>query len=368
MGRCTSTVESGRLSISTASDADIAGDLAERVRAATARRTPLRIVGGDTKRFYGRQIEGDAFHVSAHRGVLSYDPSELVITARAGTPIRDINALLADHGQMLAFEPPIFGAASTLGGVIASGLVGPRRPFAGAVRDFVLGVTVLDGRGEALRLGGTVFKNVAGFDGFRLMAGAHGCLGLLLDVSLRVSPCPVAERSVAIDEDWPAAKARLSEITARQTPLSAAMHDGERLHLRFSGSEGGVARSIAECGGLAVAAPPWEDLRDLRAPILTSPRLWRLSMPHAGPLPELPGERLIDWAGSQVWLATSAPSSQIRTECGRLGGHATLFRGGRPGEEVFTPLAPPLLALHQRIKAAFDPVGVFNPGRMYQDL
>jgi glycolate oxidase FAD binding subunit len=363
-----STAESGRLSTSTASDADISGPLADRVREAAASRAPLRIVGGDTKRFYGRQVEGERLDVSGHRGVLSYDPSELVITARAGTPIVEIEALLAAHGQMLAFEPPILGHASTLGGAIASGLAGPRRPFAGAVRDFVLGVTVVNGRGEALRLGGTVFKNVAGFDGFRLMAGAHGCLGVLLDVSLRVSPRPVAECSVTIGEDWPAANRRISVLMGRQTPLSAAMHDGERLHLRFSGSEAGVERAVAEADGEISADTRWDDLRDLTLPIFDRERVWRLSIPHAGPLPGLDGERLVDWAGSQVWLATDAPAAEVRAACARAGGHATLFRGARPGEEVFTPLAPPLLALHKRIKAAFDPAGVFNPGRMYEDL
>ena len=356
------------MSISTASDADIAAELADRVRQATARGTPLRIVGGDTKRFYGRQIEGQPLEISGHRGVLSYDPSELVITARAGTPIHEINALLAEHDQMLAFEPPVLGAASTLGGVVASGLAGPRRPFVGAVRDFVLGVTVLDGRGDALRLGGTVFKNVAGFDGFRLMAGAHGCLGVLLDVSLRVVPRPATEQSVSIDEDWPTSKARLAGLTARQTPLSAALHDGERLHLRFSGSEGGVGKAARESGGRPVPTGFWEDLRDFELPLFASEGLWRLSIPHAGALADRGGQRLIDWAGSQVWLATDARPAEVRGACERLGGHATLFRGAHPGDEVFTPLPPPLLALHRRIKAAFDPAAVFNPGRMYGGL
>jgi glycolate oxidase FAD binding subunit len=236
------------------------------------------------------------------------------------------------------------------------------------VRDFVLGVTVLDGRGEALRLGGTVFKNVAGFDGFRLMAGAQGCLGVLLDISLRVSPRSMAERSVTIKENWPAAKARLGTLMGRQTPLSAAVHDGGQLHLRFSGSEAGVARAVADCGGRAAPAELWEDLRDHKHPLFARERLWRLSIPHTAPLPDLGGERLIDWAGSQVWLATDASMAEVRAACAHLGGHATLFRGAQPGEEVFTPLAPPLLALHKRIKAAFDPAGVFNPGRMYEGL
>ena len=356
-----STAESARLSTSTASDEDLSSALADRVLAAASRRTPLRIVGGDTKRFYGRQVDGERLDVSAHRGVLSYDPSELVITARAGTPIIEIEALLAEHGQMLAFEPPIFGEASTLGGVVAAGLSGPRRPFAGAVRDFVLGVTVLDGRGDALRLGGTVFKNVAGFDGFRLMAGALGCLGVLLDVSLRVVPRAPTESHLCFQEDWNAGRARLRCLMARQSGLSGAMHDGDRLHLRFSGA---TTPTGGEDGDPAL----WHAVRNLKTPLLSGARLWRLALPIAGETPDLPGKRLIEWAGGQVWLSTEAPSSRVRSACVDAGGHATLFRGAAPGEDVFTPLPTPLLALHKRIKAAFDPAGVFNPGRMYEDL
>ncbi|HZZ34655.1 MAG TPA: FAD-binding protein, partial [Caulobacteraceae bacterium] len=184
-------------------DADLTEALADQVRTAAARRQPLRIVGGDTKFFYGRPVEGEALEVGAHRGVTSYEPSELVITARAGTPIAQVEALLAKNRQMLAFEPPVFGETSTLGGAVAAGLSGPRRPFAGALRDSVLGVTVLDGQGRRLRFGGTVFKNVAGFDAFRLMAGALGSLGVVLDVSLRVAPRPQAEAALAFDMDWP---------------------------------------------------------------------------------------------------------------------------------------------------------------------
>lgn len=349
------------MSTSTASDADITGDLAERVREASAHRTALRIVGGDTKRFYGRRVEGEPLGVSGHRGVLSYDPSELVITARAGTPIVEIEALLADNGQMLAFEPPILGAASTLGGVIASGLAGPRRPFSGAVRDFVLGVTVLDGRGDPLRLGGTVFKNVAGFDGFRLMSGALGCLGVLLDVSLRVVPRAPREAHLCFHEDWTAGRARLRGLMARQSGLSGAMHDGERLHLRFSGA---TVPTSGEDGDPAL----WQAVRNLDTPLLSGARLWRLALPLAGEAPDLPGKRLIDWAGGQVWLSAEVSDDEVRSACADAGGHATLFRGAAPDEAVFTPLAPPLFALHKRIKAAFDPAGVFNPGRMYEDL
>jgi glycolate oxidase FAD binding subunit len=348
--------------------ADRASELAERVRAASASRSPLRIVGGDSKAFYGRTVGGEPLDVAGHAGVVDYEPSELVITARAGTRIQEIEGLLARQGQRLAFEPPILGAASTLGGVVAAGLAGPRRPFAGAVRDSVLGVTVLNGKGEALRLGGTVFKNVAGFDGFRLMAGALGCLGVLLEVSLRVAPIPAAEISRGFELPWPAAQARLTALMRQPLPLSGAAHDGERLHLRLAGPMGAVAAAASELGGEDTPEAFWEDLRHRRSGPLTAPRLWRLSVPRTANLTDLPGPAIRDWAGAEIWLDSDAPAEHLRRLASDAGGHATLYRGAAPGEEVFAPLSPALLALHQRLKAAFDPAGVFNPGRMYEGL
>ena len=349
-------------------DADIAADLADAVRRASETRTPLRIVGGDSKRFYGRPSADDVLSVAGHRGVIAYEPTELVITARAGTPVADIEVLLAESGQMLAFEPPVFGPASTIGGVIAAGLSGPRRPFAGAVRDFVLGVTVLDGRGRSLRLGGTVVKNVAGFDGFRLMAGALGCLGVLLDVSLRVVPRPRAERAFSLGVDNSSAATLLTALMRRPLPLSGAVQDGGRLNLRLSGAEAAVAQAAREIGGEEAPLKVWDDLRHMRLPVLTAPRLWRLAVPRTAPALALEGRWLHDWAGAQRWLVTDEAASRVRAVAVAAGGHATLFRGAGPDEAVFTPLPAPLLALHQRLKAAFDPAGILNPGRMYAKL
>lgn len=348
------------------SDLDVAASLAETVRQATARRAPLRIAGGDTKRFYGRQTDGETLILAAHRGVISYEPTELVMTARAGTPIIEIEQILAERGQMLGFEPPVFGPASTLGGVVAAGLSGPRRPFAGAVRDFVLGVTVLDGQGRSLRFGGTVVKNVAGFDAFRLMSGAMGCLGVLLDVSVRVVPKPRSERALVLDIDRAEAAKRLTALMRRPLPLSGAFHDGERLRLRLSGPDAGVEQAAAEIGGEDMPPGDWDDLRHLRLPLLNAPRLWRLSLPRTAADPA--GRWLWDWAGMQRWGTTDEPADRVRAAAVAVGGHATLFRGAAPDEAVFTPLPAPLLALHQRLKAAFDPAGIFNPGRMYQEL
>ena len=342
--------------------------LADRVRDAAARRVPLKIVGGNTKAFYGRSTEGEALDVAGHRGVIAYEPSELVITARAGTPLGEIETLLADRGQRLAFEPLMLGEASTLGGVVASGLAGSRRAFAGAVRDCILGVTVLDGRGRRLRFGGTVFKNVAGFDAFRLMAGAMGRLGVLLDISLRLTPAPRASRSLVFETDWPRAQPRLIALMRRALPLAGAVHDGERLHVRLEGGETAVAEAAADLGGDAGPPGLWEDLRRMRHGLLAATRVWRLSVPHARVIDGLEGRWLMNWAGAERWLVSDAPAVLIRTAARNAGGHATLFRGALDGEEVFEPLEPNLMALHQRLAAALDPVGVLNPGRMYQGL
>ncbi|HEY2051270.1 MAG TPA: glycolate oxidase subunit GlcE [Caulobacteraceae bacterium] len=348
--------------------ADLTEVFAETVRAASEDGRALEIIGGGTKRFYGRSVAGEPLHVAGHCGVIDYEPSELVITARGGTPLAEIEARLAQHGQMLAFEPLDFGPASTLGGVIAAGLAGPRRPFAGAVRDSILGVTVLDGRGRPNRLGGTVFKNVAGFDGFRLQAGALGCLGVLLDISLRVAPRPASEVTVALEESWPTAAGRLAALLRRPTPLSGAMHDGYRLWLRLSGPAGAVEKAATGLGGERSEGEVWSRLRRFELPVLEAPRLWRLSIPRAALLRDLPGEVLRDWAGAQVWLASDAPAEHVRGLAHEAGGHAALVRGAQAGEPVFESLPEPLLALHQRVKAAFDPAGVFNPGRMYESL
>lgn len=350
---------------------DLTDALSAVVRAASAARTPLRIVGGDTKSFYGRKTAGKVLSVAEHRGIIAYDPTELVITARAGTSLAELEDLLARNKQILAFEPLIFGAGGTVGGAVASGLAGARRPFGGAVRDSVLGVTVMDGQGRPLRLGGTVFKNVAGFDGFRLMAGALGCLGVLLDVSLRVAPRPAAEVGLVLEEPWSASKARLIALMRRPTPLSGAVHDGECLHLRLSGPPAGVAALACDLGGAIEPLSFWEALRRRDMAVVSAPRLWRLSIPMAtdtSAIDALEGTTTRDWAGAEIWLDSDVPAPKIRLAASRAGGHATLFRGAVADEEVFEPLLPPLFALHQRLKRAFDPAGVFNPGRMYQDL
>ncbi|MBS0412550.1 MAG: glycolate oxidase subunit GlcE [Proteobacteria bacterium] len=360
--------------------ADLTDALAAQVRAAAAYRRPLRIVGGDTKAFYGRAVEGEVLSLAGHAGIIDYKPSELVITARAGTRLADIEALLDANGQMLAFEPPSTGPASTIGGVVAAGLSGPRRPFAGAVRDFVLGATILDGQGRRLRFGGTVFKNVAGFDAFRLMAGALGSLGVLLDISLRVAPRPRAEAALAFDMGWSEAQGRIAALMRRPLPLSGAAHHKGRLHLRLSGPEAAVAAARAELGGEADDAGFWPGVRHMTLPVFAPPSgLWRLSLPPLASL-DLPKDAFgdieadvfadifVDWGGAQRWLAAGQDPTVVRTAAATAGGHATLFFGKAAVDEPFAPLAPAVHALHRRLKAALDPAGVLNPGRLYRDL
>jgi glycolate oxidase FAD binding subunit len=321
---------------------------------------------------------GEPLPLSGHAGILNYQPKELVITARGGTPVREIASVLAEQGQLLPFEPPHLedettGIGATLGGTIATGLSGPARPYAGAARDLVLGTRVLTGRGEVLRFGGEVMKNVAGYDIARLMTGAHGTLGILLDVSLKVLPIPAATRTLVQDCTLAEAIERMTRWAARPLPLSATCCDGERLWVRLSGNQSGVAAAAERIGGTlldeSAAARFWWEVREQRHPFFAGEGpLWRLSLPPATPPRSLPGRVLIEWGGAQRWLRTDAPAEVIRPAVAALGGHATLFRGGDRGSEVFHPLSPSLLALHRELKRAFDPRGILNPGRLFASL
>lgn len=347
----------------TSPGSDLAESLAERVRAGGA----LRLEGGGTRAFYGRKVEGEVLSLAGHSGVVDYDPSELVITARAGTPVAEIEALLAAENQMLAFEPPVFGPESTLGGAVASGMSGPRRPFAGPLRDYVLGAKLMNPRGEVLRFGGTVFKNVAGFDAFRLMAGSLGCFGPILEVSLRVAPRPRTEVALVFEMAGQTARTWVTGLMGRPLPLSGAFHDGGRLHLRLSGGEAGVAATKAELGGEDEPLETWDAIRHMTHPAFEAPVLWRVSLPPTGPAEGFETTAW-DWAGGQRWLTADTVDPGVWESAARLGGHATLFRGAAPNGEVFQPLAPGVFNLHRRVKAALDPAGAFNPGAMYEGL
>lgn len=353
-------------------DADLGERLREAVREAVEAGGTLQLTGSGTKHFMGRRATGTALAVDGHRGVVTYEPTELVLSARCGTPLSYIQNVLASQGQMLAFEPPSFGQAATLGGTVACGLSGPRRPFGGALRDSVLGVRVVNGRGEILRFGGEVMKNVAGYDVSRLMAGAMGTLGLLLEVSLKVLPAPEEECSVVLQRAQARALDDMAGLARTPLPLSGACWEGGLLRLRFSGSRAGVRAAVTSVGGdrleEAEATDFWRQLREQVLPFFagTDP-VWRVSVPPA--CPPLRGQDcLVDWCGGLRWLRGEPDPAVIQRIAAERGGHASLFRGGDRDGEVFHPLPAPLLALHQRIKRAMDPAGVFNPGRLYRDL
>ncbi|WP_260295046.1 glycolate oxidase subunit GlcE [Sedimenticola hydrogenitrophicus] len=354
---------------------DISQTLCQSVAEAAGLGRPLQLCGSGSKGFFGRRATGTPLELTAHRGVINYEPRELVITVRAGTRLAELEALLAAEGQMLAFEPPHFGPSATLGGSAACGLSGPRRPYAGALRDFVLGVTLINGRGERLRFGGEVMKNVAGYDLSRLMVGAMGSLGLLLDVSLKVLPLPETERTLVQACTEAQAIERMNRLAGTPLPLSGAVYDGLQLYLRLSGSAPGVRAAQTQLGGevLADGAGFWRRVRELEHPFFDNDRpLWRLSIAPGAPPLGLPGKQFIDWGGAQRWLLVEQPTEQLaerlREVAVQHGGHAQLFRGGDRNGAVNHPLPGPLMQLHQQLKLAFDPQGIFNPGRLYPEF
>jgi glycolate oxidase FAD binding subunit len=364
---------------------DVAQQLTEGIRAARAAGTRLRIRGGGSKDFYGNAPQGEPLDTREYHGIVAYEPTELVITARAGTPLTLLESTLAAQNQMLAFEPPHFGDSATFGGCVASGLAGPRRAAYGysfgAVRDFVLGATLLDGQARTLKFGGTVMKNVAGYDVSRLLAGSMGVLGVILELSLKVLPVPVATTSRAFDYSEALALQSLADWGRKPLPISASSwHDGV-LRLRLSGAEAAVKAAVATLGGDTItdaeAASYWRSVREQTLGFFGSDLpLWRCSLPLNSDALQLPGAQLLEWGGALRWLRSAAPAVDIRARVAALGGHVTLFRGGhRNGTDrgagdsaggVFQPLSVATARIHERLLDEFDPQRVFDTGRLLQ--
>ena len=433
--------------------------ITDRVRAAAASGTPLRLRGGGSKDFYGQSLQGEVLDTTALTGITNYEPSELVVTVRAGTPLRELEAALAEQGQCLPFEPPHFGLQSsdaqsngaatgsnvtasatvqatgraTVGGMVAAGLSGPARASVGGVRDYMLGVQLLNGRGEHLTFGGQVMKNVAGYDVSRLMAGSMGTLGLITEVSLKVLPVAPAEATLVFELDQAEALAQLHRWGAQPLPLNASCwvnddvakpergagetgqhvdgkegrHAGRgaevgvsdhvtkkaggvgRLYVRLRGAiaavESASKNMVQQAAGKrmdnAVAAPDWQACRDLRLPFFSSPpqsdmALWRLSVAQTAPVLNLPWPQLVEWHGGLRWLwAPLEAAASVREAAAQAGGHATVFVAnyvhstGAIGQfYAFSALNAPLDGIHRRLKAEFDPAGIFNCGRLYPDL
>ena len=359
--------------------------LADAIKAACASRTQLRIRGAGSKDFYGGMLLGEVLDIAAYRGIVAHEPTELYVTARCGTPLSELELALAEKGQMLAFEPPHFSGA-TVGGCVAAGLAGPRRQQAGAVRDFVLGTKLIDGRGQILEFGGQVMKNVAGYDVSRLLAGSLGTLGVLAEVTLKVLPKPMAEQTLVFPMNESEALAKLNEWGGQPLPISASFwHDG-RLWLRLAVARAAVDAACRKLGGDAArdagsADEHWLSVREQTHPAFAGPVLWRLALPSSAKPPELSGLRAIEWGGGQRWYAGECDEKSgdesgeigdaVRAAAAEAGGHAVLYRAPeslRALAGAFAPLSPALLALHRRIKKAFDPQGILNPGRLYADL
>lgn len=345
-------------------------DIVAAVKAAHDKHVPLRIRAAGSKDFYGGMLAGEVLDVSSHRGIVAYEPTELYITAKCATPLAEIEAALAENGQMLAFEPPHFGRA-TVGGCVAAGLSGPRRQQAGAVRDFMLGVKLVDGTGEVLSFGGQVMKNVAGYDVSRLIAGSLGTLGVIAEVTLKVLPRPVAETTLVFACEAAEAMRRLNEWGGQPLPISASFwHDGQ-LWLRLSGARAAVEAATRKLGGASMidAESHWHSIKEQTHPAFAGSLLWRLSVPSTAPCPELDGLRAIEWGGALRWY--TGEQEAARGAAARIGGHAVLYRAPesmRCREGAFAPLSPALLALHRRLKKAFDPRGILNPGRLYAEF
>jgi glycolate oxidase FAD binding subunit len=342
-------------------------EIQERVVEANRTGTPLRLRGGGTKDFYGERIEGELLDLRTLRGVIEYEPSELVITARCGTPLSEIESLLAEHDQFLAFEPPAFGGDPTIGGVISAGLSGPRRMQVGAARDFVLGAKLLDANGEELRFGGRVMKNVAGFDVSRLLCGSLGFLGIITEVSLKVLPRPRCEQTVALRLSPQDAVAVFNRWGSLPLPISAATWVDGTAWVRLSGAAPAVRSAAQRIGGEAIDASAamrfWAGLRHFTHPFFASSPIWRVSVPSTAALWEPTEGLLIDWGGSIRWYTGEMMGARARLLARAAGGTALCWRGPA-GESRFHPLSTAVAEIHRRLKRHFDPRDIFNRGRL----
>lgn len=342
----------------------------EHIRQAVAQSRVLSIQGGNSKSFYGNSPRGEALETGGYSGIVEYQPRELTVTARAGTLLSEIEVLLAENNQMLPFEPPHFGANATLGGCLAAGLSGPRRPYAGAVRDAVLGVHLLDGRGQHLKFGGRVIKNVAGYDVSRLLAGSLGTLGVICEASFKVLPRPECERTLLMEMSQDEAIATMNSWAGRPLPLSATAWVNDHLRVRLSGTESAVNAALKKLGGEQVKHGDefWLSLKEHTLPEFdgaTAAPVWRLSLPSTSPAFELMETFLVEWGGSVRWVRGDLPAKQIRQALLPLGGHATRFYAASLSSQgAFSQLSQSMVALQQRVRKVFDPHGVFDTGRM----
>ena len=366
----------------------------ERIKAAASAGTPLRIRGGGSKDFYGQSLQGDILDTTGLNGITSYEPSELVVTVQAGTPLAELEVVLAEKNQCLPFEPPHFSAGTTVGGMVAAGLSGPSRASSGSVKDFVLGVNMVNGKGEELHFGGTVMKNVAGYDVSRLMAGSMGTLGLITEISLKVLPIAPAEATLKFACSQTEALNMLNTWSAQPLPLNASCWIQEAgqgvLYVRLRGAVAAVEAAIHKMGGQlqnaasgnATVAADWQALRHQNMDFFKlqgDECLWRLSVPDTTPDLQLADidKTLIEWHGAQRWLKLPySEAVHIRGKANAAAGNAILFIAHQAintpdnieNRVIFNPLKAPLDRIHRDLKRQFDPAGIFNRGRMFADM
>lgn len=351
---------------------DITQQLQTQIATAISEKTPLKIIGGNSKSFYGRVSEGEALHLRPHTGIVNYEPTELVMTARAGTTLEEIEAELSKNNQMLAFEPPHYGPEATIGGTIACNFSGPRRAYAGAARDFVLGSKIINGKAEVLQFGGEVMKNVAGYDVSRLMTGAMGTLGVLLEISFKVLPRYASEITLVQEVSLVDAIEKMNQWASKPNPLSATAYRNGKLYVRLSGADSALRAAHQRIGGevFANAEEFWLQLREQQLPeFKKSSIIWRMSVPQTAKPVSIATEQIIEWGGGLRWLVGEANmEDQIRKYISEVGGHACLFKGDDQTQDTFQLLDQGLEKIHRNLKHAFDPYRIFNPGRMYSKL
>ena len=355
--------------------ANLTHDISAKVEEAFQQTKNLAICAGNTKQFYGRVVEAESLCLSAHSGIIEYEPSELYITARSGTPLSEIENTIQAEKQMIPCEPPYFGANATLGGMVACGLSGPRRASAGAIRDCILGTEIINGKGEYLKFGGKVMKNVAGYDVSRLMCGAMGTLGILMSITLRLVPKPETEQTIVFSLTTEDAIHNMNTWANTSMPISANYYDGQDLYLRLSGSSSAVNTCIETIGGENIADSDvfWSNVKEQQTDFFnTDYPIWRISVaPNIAPL-DISGAYVMEWNGGLRWYASQENANSIREKVEHVGGHATLFRQAPTNdsivETVFHPLPLASLNLHQKLKQVFDPARILNPGKMYAGL
>jgi glycolate oxidase FAD binding subunit len=335
------------------------------IKASAAKGEKLVIKGSGSKSFLSPVREGATLDTRAHSGIVEYDPKELVIVVKCGTRIADIEKSMAEAGQMLAFEPPHFGEGATVGGMVATGISGPRRAYAGAVRDFVLGAKVIDGKGDHLSFGGKVMKNVAGFDVSRLLCGSYGTLGLVTEVAFKCLPLPKAQSTRLFEMDATQAIEAMNRWYAEADPITATTWVDGKLYVRFAGAEPAVKLAVEKRGGEALANDVdwWRDWREQHHAFFTSAKeLHRVSCKStAAPIEEV--VTAIEWGGALRWVhADEASAAKLRYQASRAGGYASVWRGGASTHaNAAQTLSDPLKDIHAKLKASFDPYNVFAP-------